>query len=113
MTQIVQGNALVTVINVFTVAPQNQQALIDVLAEATEKVINTQPGFISANIHRGLDGTHVANYAQWRSREDFEIMLTKSEVRPHMEAAKRLAMAEPHLYEVAFIHEASPADHIR
>jgi quinol monooxygenase YgiN len=111
MTQIVQGHEIVTLINVFTVAPQNQQALIDVLVEATKKVMNTQPGFLSANIHRSLDGTHVVNYAQWRSREDFEVMLTKPEVLPHMEAANRLATFEPHLYEVAFVDDAPPADH--
>ena len=109
MTQIVQGNAIVTLINVFTVAPQDQQALIDLLVEATEKVMNTQPGFLSANIHKSLDGTHVVNYAQWRSREDFEAILTKSEVLPHLEAVDRLAKVEPHLYEVAFIDEAQEA----
>lgn len=90
-------------------APQDQQALIDVLVEATEKVMNTQPGFLSANIHKSLDGTQVVNYAQWRSREDFEAMLTRSEVLPHMQAANRLAKVEPHLYEVAFIDEALQA----
>jgi heme-degrading monooxygenase HmoA len=109
MTQIVQGHEIVTLINVFTVAPQDQQALIDVLVEATKQVMNTQPGFLSANIHKSLDGTRVVNYAQWRSREDFEAMLTKSEVLPHMEAANRLAKVEPHLYEVVFIDEALQA----
>ncbi len=109
MTQIVQGHQIVTLINVFTVAPQDQQALIDVLVEATEKVMNTQPGFLSANIHKSLDGTHVVNYAQWRSREDFEAMLTQPEVQSHMEAANRLAKVEPHLYEVVFIDEALQA----
>jgi quinol monooxygenase YgiN len=109
MTQIVQGNAIVTLINVFTVVLQDQQALIDVLVEATEKVMNTQPGFLSANIHKSLDGTHVVNYAQWRSQADFETMMTKPEVWPHMEAAKRLARVEPYLYEVAFIDEAPQA----
>ena len=33
------------------------------------------PGFVSANIHRIVDGTRVANYAQWKSKEAFERML--------------------------------------
>jgi hypothetical protein len=26
------------------------------------------PEFVSANIHKSVDGTRVANYAQWRSQ---------------------------------------------
>lgn len=51
-----------------------QRALIDLLDRATENVMRKQPGFISANIHRSLDGTRVANYAQWRSKADLEAM---------------------------------------
>ena len=50
-----------------------------------------QPGFISANIHRSLDGTKVTNYAQWRSVEDFEAMLKNPAVVPRMEEAAALA----------------------
>jgi heme-degrading monooxygenase HmoA len=32
------------------------------------------PGFVSANIHRSLDGKKVVNYAQWESKEAFEAM---------------------------------------
>ncbi len=109
MTQIVQGNAIVTLINVFTVAPQDQQKLVDVLIEAF-KTVSIQPGFLSANIHKSLDGTHVVNYVQWRSREDVEAMQRRPEVIPHIEAAQHLALIEPHLYEVAFIGEAQNQD---
>lgn len=49
-----------------------------VLVEATEGVMSKQAGYVSANIHSGLDGPTVANYAQWRSREHFEAMLRHS-----------------------------------
>jgi hypothetical protein len=45
-----------TLINTFKVAPDRQQA-IDLLDRATVNVMRKQPGFISANIHRSLDGT--------------------------------------------------------
>ena len=79
MTTITTANDVVTLINVFTVERQQQQRLVDVLVTATETVIGKQPGFVSANIHKSLDGTRVANYAQWRSREDFEAMLANPE----------------------------------
>ncbi len=110
MTRIVQGNAIVTLINVFTVALEDQQKLVDVLIETTETVMKIQPGFLSATLHKSLDGTHVVNYAQWRSREDVEAMQTRPEVIPHIQAAQRLAHIEPHLYEVAFIGEAPKGD---
>jgi heme-degrading monooxygenase HmoA len=68
--------------------------------------MNKVPGYVSANIHRSLDGTRVVNYAQWRSREDFEAMLRNPEAAPHMrEAAEIAERFEPHLYEVSFVDE--------
>jgi len=65
-----------------------------------------QQGFISANIHRSLDGTRVTYYAQWRSPEAFEAMLRDREAAEHMgEAAKIAESFEPHLYEVSFVEE--------
>ena len=107
MTRISQGGEVVTLINVFTVAPEDQQRLLDVLVEATESVMRGLPGFVSANLHKSLDGTKVTNYAQWRSREDFEAMLDNPEAAVHMrEAAEIAEKFEPHLYEVSFIDEA-------
>lgn len=94
------------VINIFTVAPENQQRSADLLVEATEAVVSKQPGYVSANIHKSLDGTKAANYAQWRSREEFEAIFRHPEVRGHMQKAERLASVEPTLYEVAYTREA-------
>ena len=106
MVTISKDDDLVTLINVFSVAPEDQQRLVDVLVDATQAVMRKQPGFISANIHRSLDGTRVTNYAQWRSREAFEAMLGDREAAEHMEEAARIAERfEPHLYEVAFVDE--------
>jgi heme-degrading monooxygenase HmoA len=106
MVTIAKDNDVVTLINVFTVAPEDQQRLVDVLVEATQAVMRKQPGFVSANIHKSLDGTRVANYAQWRSKEAFEAMLRDREAAEHRgEAAKIAERFEPHLYEVSFVDE--------
>ena len=103
MVRISQDQDVVTLINVFTIEPEDQQRLVDLLAEATEATMSGQPGYVSANIHKSLDGTKVTNYAQWRSREAFEAMLAEADARVHMAEAGRLASAfEPQLYEVAF-----------
>ena len=108
MATISPDNPVVTLINVFTVEPAQQQRLVDLLVEATEEVMRHLPGYVSANIHRGLDGRHVANYAQWRRREDFEAMLRDPLAQSHMQAAARLAAFAPQLYEVVF-SDAAPA----
>lgn len=99
-TKIASDQPVVTLINTFTVEPERQQELVQLLVDATEQVMRRMPGFVSANIHRGLDGRHVANYAQWRSREDFEAMLQNPEAKEHMGRAAALARFEPVLYEV-------------
>lgn len=91
MTTIQTGTSLLTLINVFHVQPQNQDALVRVLVEATEGAMRHQPGFVSANIHRSADGRRVVNYAQWRSQEDFDAMLNADDARPHMMQAAELA----------------------
>ena len=106
MVTISKDNDVVTLINVFTVAPEDQQRLVDVLVDATQAVMREQQGFISANIHRSLDGTRVTNYAQWQSREAFEAMLRDREAAEHMGEAARIAQGfEPHLYEVSHVDE--------
>jgi quinol monooxygenase YgiN len=65
-------NGPVTLINVFTVKPANQQRLIDLLSAVTERSVRYAPGFISARLHRSLDGTKVTMYALWRSVADYE-----------------------------------------
>lgn len=107
VTTISTERDVVTLINVFTVASENQQRLVDLLIGATETTMNSMPGYVSANIHRSLDGTKVVNYAQWESREAFEAMLKNSEAAPHMGEAYELADSiEPQLYEVLFVDEA-------
>lgn len=100
MATIAMENPVVTLINVFTVDPANQQRLVDMLVEATEGIMKNLPGFVSANIHKSADGVRVVNYAQWRSRDDFEAAMKNPEARAHIAPIMEIAEADPHLYEV-------------
>jgi quinol monooxygenase YgiN len=107
VTSISAQAQVATLINVFTVEPDKQQRLADLLAEATEQVMRHRKGFVSANIHASEDGTRVVNYAQWATREDFEAMLADPVAREHMAACAALAEHfEPHLFRVASVHHA-------
>jgi len=97
----------VTLINVFTVEPHNQQRLIELLTNATEQSVRHAPGFISARLHRGLDGTKVTMYAQWRSREDYEAMRADPAPLPYLQQALAIAKFEPAMYEVVRTFDAA------
>src|ERR1700754_113012 len=89
-----------TLINVFTVEPANQQRLIELLTAATEQSVRYAPGFISARLHRSLDGTKVTMYAQWRSSADYEAMRADPAPLPYLQQALAIAKFEPGMYEV-------------
>lgn len=101
MSTIEKDRKILTLINIFTVAPEKQHELVALLLDATQKTMRHLPGFISANIHRSLDGKKVVNYAQWASMADFEAMRKNPEAAPHMQAAAALAQFDPILCEVA------------
>jgi quinol monooxygenase YgiN len=89
-----------TTINTFTVEPGKQKALIALLAQATETSVRHVPGFLSASLHRGLDGTKVVMYAQWRSIEDYQAMRRNPSASPYLQQALAIAQFEPGMYEV-------------
>jgi quinol monooxygenase YgiN len=95
---------LVTLINLFETTPEHQDELVRLLEEATSSVMKRLPGFISANIHKSLDGKRVANYAQWASVGDFQRMLQDPHAREHMSRANAIASATPCLYQVVSVH---------
>ena len=100
MTTISVSRKLVTLINVFTVEPANQQQLLELLTRATETSVRHAPGFISSSLHRGLDGTKVTMYAQWRSIEDYEAMRADPRPLPYLQQALTMAKFDPGMYEV-------------
>jgi quinol monooxygenase YgiN len=94
------GQDSITLINVFAVAPADQQRLVDLLTSATDGIVNDAPGFISSTLHRSLDGTRVAMYARWRSIEDYQAMRSDPRPRAFLEQALSIATFEPGMYEV-------------
>lgn len=88
-------------INTFTVDPGNAERLLDLLTRATDDVLRHQSGFVSANLHVSDDGRHVANYAQWRSREDYEAIMKDPAVQQHLKDAAAAAVSfDPIFYRL-------------
>src|SRR6266478_6118395 len=100
MNQRSEKDSVVTLINVFTVEPANQQRLVDLLTRATVGSVKRAPGFISSTLHRSISGTKVAMYAQWRSAKDYQAMRQDPGPLPFLEEALTIAKFEPGMYEI-------------
>jgi len=107
MITISEGSRFLTLINVFTVEPAKQQELVELLTQATQSSVRHVAGFVSAGLHRSLDGTKVAMYAQWRSVEDYQAMRNDPAASPYLQRALALAKFEPGMYEL--VETFSPA----
>lgn len=107
MARITLDQPVVTMVNVFSVDPEHQQRLVDILVEATRSVMAHVPGFVSANIHASLDGSRVVNYAQWESEDHFTAMLQNPDVHPHFTQVRAIAKPERHLYRVVYTEDRS------
>ncbi|QSJ17116.1 antibiotic biosynthesis monooxygenase [Nostoc sp. UHCC 0702] len=90
----------------FRVKPENQMRLVELEKEYLPVGLQN-PGLISGNFHRSLDGIHNVNYGQWRSFADFEELLKDPKYASLGEYWQGLAENEFHLYEVVFTE---PAD---
>jgi len=105
MTTIVANSNVTTAITLFAVAPENQQKLIDLIVRAAKEIALNQPGFISINVHKSLDQTHVISYSQWENRQAFENILQHATVIPYVQKILKIATIKPNFYEVvAVIH---------
>ena len=90
-----------TLINTFTVEPDDAEQLLSELARATREQFRGQQGFVSANLHLDMDRRHVTNYAQWRSQTDYEAATQNTDVQGHMARAANVATSfEPLFYEL-------------
>jgi quinol monooxygenase YgiN len=93
---------LQTVLTTFETNPGTCQDLLELLTDAYEAFIRHQTGFIAAGLHVNDAQTRIANYSQWRRREDYQAMLRTDEMRRrNREITKLCRSFEPVMYEVA------------
>ena len=90
--------APVVLINVYRCEPERLEALMERLAVMVRAQRKAE-GFISATVHRGLNGKVAAVHAVWRSREDWKAMARSAAVNAAMEPIMAIATFEPNLYE--------------
>jgi quinol monooxygenase YgiN len=105
MTTLDPSAGYLVLINTFTVEPSRAEELIAVLSHATEAGMRQRRGFVSANLHISHDKRHVANYAQWRSKDDLEAMMKDPTAQAHMREAASIATSfSPIYYDLCEVH---------
>ena len=103
MTEIQEGNRVVTQITTVKLTPERQDDVINLMTERA-RFMATQPGFVSIALHRSKDGSHVVNYVQWRSREQLQAAHKSPQFRKEWDRFDRMTDdIDPHLYEVCQI----------
>ncbi|HJZ80176.1 MAG TPA: antibiotic biosynthesis monooxygenase family protein [Pyrinomonadaceae bacterium] len=89
----------VILINQFKVRPEDSEQLIKAWA-ADAAFFKLQPGFISAQLHRGIGGSGVfVNLAVWESVADFRQAFSQPEFHKSLEAYPPGTIASPHLFQ--------------
>jgi heme-degrading monooxygenase HmoA len=89
----------IVVMNKFNVDPQEVDEFLQVFAKTTE-TFKRQPGFISAQLHRGIAGsTTFVNYVIWESAAHFKQAFDRPEFRSNMTKVLPNTVMSPHLFK--------------
>ncbi len=106
MSDIREDNGICTQITTVTLPPDNQEEVLQLMKERA-KFMATQPGFVSVNLHRSKDGSHLINYVQWTSAEKLAKAHRSPEFRSKWPRFGELVKeAEPCLYDVVMVQAA-------
>lgn len=101
MITIATENQLTTVISLYSVIPERQTELVEKLITYLQ-VMQQQHGFVSASLHKSLDGEKVANYMQWETSEDYEAFSNNNGIQGQFKHQDLLMFGEidTHVYEI-------------
>jgi len=89
----------IILINVFTVATEEGEQFLQAWT-ADAGYMMLQPGFISAQLHRGVGGSGVfVNYAVWESIEDLKRAFYNPDFQSGLRHYPLSTVASPHLFQ--------------
>ena len=95
----------VTLINVLSVEPENQQALLASLKANTETVITSLKGWISTRLVASLDGKRVVICSEWETPADVDAMRADPRMVAYFPHVAALASFDSTLGTVVMMHE--------
>lgn len=89
----------VILVNKFNVADADVERFLQAWGEDAA-LMKRQPGFISAQLHRGIGGSGVfLNYAVWESVEAFRAAFSQPEFQEALRKYPENIVASPHLFQ--------------
>ena len=94
---------LTTLVNVFSVAPEDSDRLVALLKAGTESWIRHVPGFVSSALHVSRDGRRVVICGQWRDADAIAAMRRHPAMPAYFEQVKALAQMEAMTCDVASV----------
>lgn len=90
----------VTLINVLSVEPSNQEKLIAILKRGTEEIMTKQEGYISSQIYKSKDGHTVTVIAEWESPKNIEAVRSSSQNINYFKSIQEIADSKANLYSL-------------
>jgi quinol monooxygenase YgiN len=82
---------MITLLNVLTVEPANQPALLELLRTNTDTVVATLDGWISTKLIASTDGKRVIIYSEWRDAGAVDAMRQHPDMRAYFPRITALA----------------------
>lgn len=106
MTDISERRDICTQITTVKLPPEKQDEVLNLMVERA-RFMATQPGFVSVNLHRSKDGSHVVNYVQWTNADKLAAAHHSPEFRKRWPRFGELVReVEPCLYDVVHVEAA-------
>jgi quinol monooxygenase YgiN len=103
-TTIAMTKQVITLINILTVEPENQQKLIELLRGNTKNVVSRLDGWISTSFIAAKDQRHVVIYSQWRDLASVEAMRANPDMVAYFPRIAALAAFDGFAGDVVYNH---------
>jgi heme-degrading monooxygenase HmoA len=99
MQQLQEDGGPVVLINVFNVAPEDAERLLEAWADDAA-FMKQQPGFISTQLHRGTAGSSTfVNVAEWESASALGQAFGSAEFQKRIARYPDSVITSPHVFE--------------
>jgi quinol monooxygenase YgiN len=106
MPDISERNGICTQITTVKMGPDHQDEILRLMVERA-RFMAKQPGFVSVNVHRSKDGSHIVNYVQWTNADKLAAAHHSPEFRKKWPRFGELVREiEPCLYDVVHVEAA-------
>ena len=99
-------SAVTTLVNLFTVEPDNQPEVLSLLRHGIEAMFSRMPGWISSSLLLSRDGRQVIVYSQWRDASDIDAFRQDPRMKPYFQRFAALAKHEAFTCDVSYSRHA-------